>query len=446
MKRGFVKMKPKWIKLGALLCFTTFLMCGFQSPFPGDLSAASFAQNDTSHTASNTSTADWLLSSSASSADSPESSAVSSAAGSSAAGSTASSKAASSGKAASKKTASKPASVVKTTPKVATKKDLAEDPEKGKEAPAPAPKPAPKPASSAPVSSKPASGAGSSSPASSAVVQPPFSGWKTVNGARTYFRNDVMLKGWNTLDGSNLGEKYFFDQNGAVKTRLGIDVSIYQGNIDWNKVKADGIDFVLIRLGYRGVQYGTCKTDPNFRTYYNGATAAGLKVGVYFFTQAITVGEGVEEASYIIKEINGLNITGPIAFDTESASEKDYRDDVTGQIIIPRANHLPVQLRTDIAASFCEVIKSAGYTPMIYSGLQWLNNNLDMSQLSSYKTWVAQYFANVQIGEIYNKKVYQTDTSQWVTDYSRPYQYWQYTSRGSVNGISTGVDMNISFD
>lgn len=268
-----------------------------------------------------------------------------------------------------------------------------------------------------------------------------------MNGARTYFRNDVMLKGWNTLDGSNLGKKYFFDQNGAVKTRLGIDVSIYQGNIDWNKVKADGIDFVLIRSGYRSVkENGDCYTDPTFEQNYKGATAAGIKVGVYFFTQATTAEKGVEEASYVLKQIQGLNITGPIAIDTEKASETAYRDDKTGNYIIPQANYLPVQLRTDIVANFCEVVKSAGYTPMVYSGLSWLNNNLDMSQLSSYKTWVAQYFANVQIGEIYNKKVYQTDTSQWVTDYSRPYQYWQYTSRGSVNGISTGVDMNISFD
>lgn len=238
-----------------------------------------------------------------------------------------------------------------------------------------------------------------------------------------------MLKGWNTLDGSNLGKKYFFDQNGAVKTRLGIDVSRYQYDIDWNKVKADGVDFAIIRVGYRTYGSGICVTDPYFEQNYRGATAAGIKVGIYFFSQAITEEEAQEEASYALNLLQGLKVTEPVALDTEYASGA-------------RANSLTAQQRTDLAITFCEMIKAAGYTPMVYSGLSWLNNNLDMSQLSSYKTWVAQYFKNKNIGE----DGYTTDTSQWVTDYSRPYQYWQYTSRGSVNGISTGVDMNISFD
>lgn len=242
-----------------------------------------------------------------------------------------------------------------------------------------------------------------------------------------------MLKGWNTLDGSNLGKKYFFEQNGAVKTRLGIDVSRYQYSIDWNKVKADGIEFAIIRLGYRTYGSGVCVTDPYFEQNYRGATAAGIKVGVYFFSQAINEQEAQEEASYVLNLLQGLKITEPVATDIEAADGA-------------RANALSTQERTDLAVIFCEMVKAAGYRPMVYSNLGWLNNQLDMSQLSSYKTWVAQYFANMEIGEIYKNAPYRTDTSQWVTDYSRPYQYWQYTSRGSVNGISTGVDMNISFD
>ena len=200
----------------------------------------------------------------------------------------------------------------------------------------------------------------------------------------------------------------------------GIDVSVYQGTIDWKKVKSSGIDFAIIRAGYRG--YGTNGTlveDSMFSKNVLGAIANKIDIGIYFYTQAITTDEAKEEAKFVLNLIKkyGIKITYPIAIDTElSNANPQYSG---------RADNLSKQERTKIVKAFCDTIKNAGYIPMIYANKYWLNDNLDMSKLSSYDIWLAHYT---------NK-----------TDYKGNYTMWQYTSTGRVDGISGNVDKSYCY-
>lgn len=192
---------------------------------------------------------------------------------------------------------------------------------------------------------------------------------------------------------------------------LGIDVSEFQGAINWTAVKGAGITFTFIRAAFRGYGSGKIVTDSKFATNIKGAVSAGLPVGVYFFTQAINAAEGAEEADYIINLISSYNVSLPIVIDTEAVSG-----------VAARANGLSVAQRTSAIKGFCERVVARGLTPMIYASTSWLENNLDMSQLSSYKVWVAQW----------NSKV----------TYKGDYDCWQYSDKGSVNGINGTVDMD----
>ncbi|MDL2215824.1 hypothetical protein LJB77_02040 [Ruminococcaceae bacterium OttesenSCG-928-N02] len=238
-----------------------------------------------------------------------------------------------------------------------------------------------------------------------------YTGWQTIGGKTYYYdKNGTYVTGWQVIQGVN----YFFNDNGVRGGEIGIDVSKYQLTIDWQAVRASGITFVFIRCGYRGYGSGALVEDPYFRRNIQGATAAGLKVGVYFFSQAITTAEAVEEASMCLSLVRGYNLAYPIAFDTEHSGGNPGR-----------ADSLSVGQRTQIAIAFCETVRAGGYTPCVYSGKYWLMYNLDASQLSSYKIWLAHYTAQ--------------------TDYKGRYDIWQYTSTGKVNGISGAVDMNISY-
>lgn len=200
----------------------------------------------------------------------------------------------------------------------------------------------------------------------------------------------------------------------------GIDVSVYQGTIDWSKVKKDGIDFAMIRAGYRGYgSNGTLVEDSMFSKNILGASTNGIDVGIYFYTQAITVDEAKEEARFVLNLIKkyGIKITYPIAVDTELSTAKP---EGTG-----RADNLSKDERTKIVKAFCDTIKDAGYMPMIYANKYWLNENLDMSKLSNYDVWLAHY------------------TNQ--TDYKGKYTMWQYTDSGNVKGISGNVDKNYGY-
>jgi len=206
---------------------------------------------------------------------------------------------------------------------------------------------------------------------------------------------------------------YYVDN---VKVSLtGIDVSKWQYDIDWKKVKAAGVDYAIIRLGYRGTApEGNCAMDPYFEQNIKGALDAGVQVGVYYFTQAITEEEAIEEANIVIEALKGYNVTFPVVYDTE------YREG-------GRANEMPNAERTACAKSFCDTILAAGYTPAIYTSTNWGILNLNLEELKGYDLWYAYY------GE--------------PQDLYFPYEFsmWQYTDSGRVTGIDTNVDINISF-
>lgn len=195
-----------------------------------------------------------------------------------------------------------------------------------------------------------------------------------------------------------------------------IDVSYYQKSINWDKVKADGVKGVIVRCGFRGYGAGKLQEDEKYMSHITGAAKAGLKVGVYFFTEAINAKEGREEAEYTLKLIKkaGVKLSYPIAIDTENINASNPT---------PRANSsvLSRAARTKAIWGFCEYIKAQGYEPMIYASTSWLNNQLDMSQLP-YKVWCAQYASKCE--------------------YKGAYIMWQYSSKGSVDGIKGNTDMN----
>ena len=208
--------------------------------------------------------------------------------------------------------------------------------------------------------------------------------------------------------------------------KVGIDVSKYQGTIDWNAVKRDGIDYVMIRAGFRGYgSTGSLNVDPKLDEYVRGAKAAGLDVGIYFFSQATNYQEGVEEANYTIDLIKKYDITYPVAFDTEDSSSPTH----TG-----RADDISVQARTDATKGFCSTIKKAGYKTLIYASPSWIKEKLDINQLSEYDVWIAHYTGAEQ-----------EDPLKRPTTYKGKYVMWQYTSTGTVNGIKGNVDCDLFY-
>lgn len=217
---------------------------------------------------------------------------------------------------------------------------------------------------------------------------------------------------WNLLSKKDSVTSY--GENGTTLTSFGIDVSKYQGQIDWKKVKDDGVKYAFIRLGFRGYgEEGTIVLDECFKDNAREAAKHGIKTGVYFFTQAVTTEEAVEEANFVLKHIKDYDISYPVVFDTESISKS------------ARAENLDAKERTEIAKAFCDTIAEAGYTPMIYASLVWYVTELDLAQLTDYKKWYAGY--ELEPGFPYE------------------FDIWQYSSKGHVNGISTDVDVNMSF-
>lgn len=196
-------------------------------------------------------------------------------------------------------------------------------------------------------------------------------------------------------------------------TVFGIDVSKWNKDIDWKKAKAAGVEFAIIRCGYRGSKSGALVEDPYFAKNIQEATDAGVRVGLYFFTQAITPVEAVEEASMVLMLGRQHKLSFPIFIDTEGAGGNG------------RADGLDKEMRTAVCKAFCETVENAGYTAGVYASKHWLENNLDTEQLSSYVTWLAQY------------------SSQ--PTYEGEYAMWQYTSAGKIDGINTLVDFNVSY-
>lgn len=195
--------------------------------------------------------------------------------------------------------------------------------------------------------------------------------------------------------------------------QMGIDVSKWNGDIDWDRVQNAGITYAIIRCGYRGSSTGALVEDPYFRQNIQGALAAGLKVGVYFFTQATNEVEAVEEASMAIALCDGYQITYPIFIDTEGAGGNG------------RADGLDMETRTRVCQAFCETVEDAGYSGGVYGSRNWFRTKLRMDALTDHIIWLAEYRENPV--------------------YGGSYHFWQYTSSGSVDGIEGRVDLDISY-
>lgn len=229
------------------------------------------------------------------------------------------------------------------------------------------------------------------------------------------FYQDVEKNSRDWDDLTVIDNYKYYAPDGNKKCKIGIDVSKYQTDIDWVQVKESGVQFVMIRAGYRGYgESGKLVPDDMFEQHIQGAQAAGLDVGVYFFSQAVTKKEAQEEAQYVLDLIKNYKITYPVAFDSEKVEDSGGR-----------ANRLSVEERTQIAIAFLEKIKKSGYEPMVYANDRWFALNLDLRELTDYKIWLASYR---------DKPVfpYQTDV-------------WQHTSSATVPGVSGNVDMNIWF-
>lgn len=194
---------------------------------------------------------------------------------------------------------------------------------------------------------------------------------------------------------------------------LGIDVSKWNGRIDWQAVKEDGVEFAIIRCGYRGSKTGYLVEDPYFWENLQGAKKAGLKVGLYFFTQAINVKEAVEEASTVVSLLGEEKIDYPIYIDVEGAGGNG------------RADGLDPVMRTAICSAFCKTITNAGFSGGVYSSRNWYYHNIHVEELEGYHIWLAEY--------------------RETPLYTGNYEMWQYTSSGSVNGIEGRVDLNVRY-
>ena len=196
-------------------------------------------------------------------------------------------------------------------------------------------------------------------------------------------------------------------------SRLGVDVSVFQGDIDWEQVKAASYEFAILRIGYRGYgEEGTLNADEKFEQNMENARKAGIDVGVYFFSQAVNEEEAKEEADFVLEHLKGQELQMPVVYDPEHILEDEARTDgVTGEQF------------TQNAKVFCKEIEEAGYDAMIYSNMLWEAYELDLEKLLDYPVWYADY-----------EELPQT-----------PYRFsmWQYSSTGSVPGIEGNVDLNI---
>ncbi len=239
-----------------------------------------------------------------------------------------------------------------------------------------------------------------------------YTGWQTIDG-HTYFFD----KNGNYVTGEQIiqGAKYTFDSQGKMSGNsgvLGIDVSKWNGSIDWNAVKNSGVSYVIIRCGYRGSSTGALIEDPKFASNIKGAKAAGLKVGVYFFSQAVNEAEAVEEASMALNLVSGYGLEYPIFLDVEASNG--------------RGDAIDAATRTAVCRAFCATIQNSGYRAGVYANTTWFTTKINAGSLTDYKIWLAQY-------------------ASAPTYTATRYDMWQYTSKGKVNGVSGSVDMNISY-
>lgn len=207
----------------------------------------------------------------------------------------------------------------------------------------------------------------------------------------------------------------FLNYRGDAPSYVGVDVSSYQGEIDWQKAADAGVQFAVIRAGYRGYTEGALHEDECYRQNVEGALAAGLEVGVYFFSQAVNEAEALEEAEFLLELIQDDEITYPVVFDWEKQNEETSRTRETGGDVM-----------TACTVAFCRAVEEAGYLPMVYFSPFKGYTELDLKQLLDWPFWLAHY------------------TDDWEpTSFRYDFAMWQYTSNGQVDGITGRVDLDL---
>lgn len=223
----------------------------------------------------------------------------------------------------------------------------------------------------------------------------------------------------NTIDFTKIEEKAGlkrYMENGRDTSYVGVDISKHTGKVNFTSMKAAGVDYVMIRLGSRGYSTGQISLDENFKENIEGAIEAEMDIGVYFYSQAVSPEEAIQEANFVIQNLEPYraHVKYPVAFDMEFVSNDKSR--IEG---------LSREDKTTVTATFAEGIRAAGYVPMIYGGKEWLIKEIDLAKLQDYDVWLSQ----------------EAD----IPDYPYLYTMWQYDTNSVLNGIDGGADLNICF-
>lgn len=250
----------------------------------------------------------------------------------------------------------------------------------------------------------------------------------STDGKHTLIRKSDGTEEWvlispyltkNTYDFTNMSEtanlrKY--TDNGKKISYVGADISKHNGTVNFRSMKAAGIDYVMIRLGARGYSTGQLSLDDNFVENIEAAIDAELDIGVYFYSQAVTLEEATQEANFVVQNLAPYkeNINYPIAFDMENVVNDRARID-----------ELSREDKTAISAAFLSGIQGAGYIPMLYGNKEWLIKNIDLAQLQNYDVWLSE--------------------DEDIPDYPYQYTMWQYTTTGVLNGITGDANLNLCF-
>lgn len=240
-------------------------------------------------------------------------------------------------------------------------------------------------------------------------------GWKMENG-RTYYydQSGTPAVGLKSID----GKLHYFNQWGEKASRLGVDVSCFNGTVDYEAVKAQGIDFVIVRVGGRGWESGLVYEDSMALDHLMAAKAAGLKVGAYFYSAAATAEEAVQEADLVIGHLDGMELEMPVFLDME----------YSGRFPAGRADALNTAQRVEIINAFCKTMENSGYDAGVYSGESLLSTSVDFASIAQHSIWVANYTENNAL-----------------PTYPHRYDIWQFTDSGLVSGIGGNADINVIF-
>ena len=235
-------------------------------------------------------------------------------------------------------------------------------------------------------------------------------------GKKTYYEilKDAPKNDYD-FENSLINENGFYTYKDKKRESIkGVDLSKYNGQVDFLKLKESGVGFVMLRLGSRGYGTGKITLDEKFVEYAQNAQLAGIQIGAYFYSQAVNETEAVEEANYIVGAVSGFNVRYPIAIDIERVSGDDARTD-----------KLTNAERTTIVKTFCDTVKGYGYKPIIYATKEMLVADLNLEDLSDYDVWLSD--------------------EMFPTDYPYRFSMWQYNKKGHVDGITGDIDLDISF-